>query len=148
MPMRFVTAVQNNYPEMLSKVIEELWHSLFVNKIWVDSHEKLENICRRLELPTDLVKDIDNESVKQKLKDNTDEAIRKGAFGVPYVVLYKQGQTHHFFGVESFPQLCYILNVHMSAEDAAKKTVHFTTDKGMCQETPIPSILQFFSHFL
>ncbi|CAD5230724.1 unnamed protein product [Bursaphelenchus xylophilus] len=109
--MRFVTAVQKEQPQDADRLIRELFQRLFIHNEWITSAEALEKICKKLGLPTSLIEATNSEVVKKTLKDNTDEALAEGAFGVPYVLLKNQGETEHFFGVESLPQLCHSLGV-------------------------------------
>jgi 2-hydroxychromene-2-carboxylate isomerase len=65
-------------------VHQELFDSMFVHDRNLDDREVLANILTGAGLSADeLISDISDPSIKDELKDNTEEAVRRGVFGAP-----------------------------------------------------------------
>jgi glutathione S-transferase kappa 1 len=47
--------------------------------------------------------------IKDKLKQNTDDAIKAGAFGAPTIIVTHNGKDEMFFGSDRFEHIAHLL---------------------------------------
>ncbi|KAM6201960.1 glutathione S-transferase kappa 1 isoform 2-T2 [Rhynchocyon petersi] len=99
--MRFLTAVNLEYPEMLEKVSRELWM-----RVWSRAAEKA---GMSAEQATQLLEKISTVKVKTLLRETTEAACRYGAFGLPVTVAHVDDQTHMLFGSDRMELLAHLL---------------------------------------
>ncbi|KAF5692510.1 glutathione S-transferase [Fusarium denticulatum] len=126
-PLRALHFIKDNYPESTYlAAIRFLFH-----KIWLPPHVNLaedEKLIAALKEATDeldggsgkkLFSDEDvekimngRESMKERVKDLTGEAVQKGAFGAPWLIVTRDdGKSEAFFGSDRFNHVYRFLGV-------------------------------------
>ena len=89
--MRAVTGIQMRQPERFHDFIDCLFHAL-----WVEGHHLgdpavvAEVLARRGFDPEEVLALANDETVKAALKDNTDQAVKRGVFGAPSMFVGNQ----------------------------------------------------------
>lgn len=72
----------------------------------------------------EIMKGSTGDVAKAKLKDNTDKAIKNGAFGLPwFVATNEKGATEGFWGVDHIGQLMEFLGVELKGENGRYKAM-------------------------
>jgi len=74
--------------------------------------DHLREVCQKVELPNyeKLLELSTSQPVKEKLKESTDEAIASGAFGLPWIILKRDGeQDVKIFGSDRLHIICDML---------------------------------------
>lgn len=91
-------------------VIEEILHSIFEN----DGAKVRE-----------ILQGMNSEAAKTKLRENTNEAFRSGAFGLPWFVAENAttGEREGFWGVDSVGKVLECLGVEVQGEGGRYKTM-------------------------
>ncbi|RWS01726.1 Glutathione S-transferase kappa 1-like protein [Dinothrombium tinctorium] len=114
--MRFVTAtdlVTNS--TQTEHVSRELWKRIFTNEPGLDISEEssFREVADKLAFESSLferiLKAMDEDETKQRLKQNTEEALREGAFGAPTILVHKADTTHMLFGSDKIELLAFLL---------------------------------------
>lgn len=59
--------------------------------------------------PTKFIQLSTEEKYEKQLKQNTDEALDLKAFGAPWIVVYKDGKQHCFFGSDRFHHIAHLI---------------------------------------
>uniref|UniRef100_A0A914CYB6 DSBA-like thioredoxin domain-containing protein n=1 Tax=Acrobeloides nanus TaxID=290746 RepID=A0A914CYB6_9BILA len=106
---RFLVALDNKEPEFVQKVAEELWMKIWSRDEPIGKVENIKEVCKKLKIPDfdTIITEINSEKVKNQLKQNTDEAYNLGAFGIPWIVVQKQGkEPFYLFGSDRLHILC------------------------------------------
>jgi 2-hydroxychromene-2-carboxylate isomerase len=92
-----VLAGQGKLVPFASEVFEAYW----TRDEDISQDAVLAGVCRRVGVdPADLLTAINEPSIKQQLKVNTDEAIRRGGFGSPTIFV---GGSDMYFGNDRLP---------------------------------------------
>lgn len=94
-------------------VIEEILHSIFENEN--ENERKVQEILQGM----------NSEAAKTKLRENTNEAFRSGAFGLPWFVAENAttGEREGFWGVDSVGKVLECLGVEVQGEGGRYKTM-------------------------
>lgn len=103
--------VQGKLSEINTEVvIEEILHSIFEN----DGAKVRE-----------ILQGMNSEAAKTKLRENTNEAFRSGAFGLPWFVAENAttGEKEGFWGVDSVGKVLECLGVEVQGEGGRYKTM-------------------------
>lgn len=103
--------VQGKVSEINTEVvIEEILHSIFEN----DGAKVRE-----------ILQGMNSEAAKTKLRENTNEAFRSGAFGLPWFVAENAttGEREGFWGVDSVGKVLECLGVEVQGEGGRYKTM-------------------------
>jgi len=98
---RFLTAIELKQPNYLESAARELWMRMWSRDESVHMVEDLQQVAKKISLPDAdrLIKMCDSDEVKNRLKASTEEAIEKGAFGAPWIVVTTaDGVEHSFWG--------------------------------------------------
>ncbi|XP_039194632.1 glutathione S-transferase kappa 1-like [Crotalus tigris] len=100
--MRFITAVDIAEPQFLESVSRELWMRLWSRDEDIVQPESILAAAEKAGLPSgksqELLKMSTSPEVKNRLKETTDEALNRGAFGVPSFIIQIDGKPQLFFG--------------------------------------------------
>uniref|UniRef100_A0A803JHB9 Glutathione S-transferase kappa 1 n=1 Tax=Xenopus tropicalis TaxID=8364 RepID=A0A803JHB9_XENTR len=111
--MRFVTAVEMSHPEYLEPVSRELWIRIWSEDKDITEPESMLEAAKKAGMSVDqakkLIESISLPDVKNKLKQNTEEALKYGAFGMPIIVAHVDGKPHMYFGSDRFELLAHQL---------------------------------------
>ncbi|KAM6201961.1 glutathione S-transferase kappa 1 isoform 3-T3 [Rhynchocyon petersi] len=111
--MRFLTAVNLEYPEMLEKVSRELWMRVWSRDEDITEPQSIlaaaEKAGMSAEQATQLLEKISTVKVKTLLRETTEAACRYGAFGLPVTVAHVDDQTHMLFGSDRMELLAHLL---------------------------------------
>ncbi|XP_053548772.1 glutathione S-transferase kappa 1 [Bombina bombina] len=111
--MRFLTAVEMSHPEFVESVSRELWRRIWSEDKDITEPASILEAARKAGLPEDqtskLLEQISLPSVKNKLKETTDEALKYGAFGMPTLVAHIDGKPHMYFGSDRFELIAHQL---------------------------------------
>jgi 2-hydroxychromene-2-carboxylate isomerase len=82
------------------RVVSELFDATWAHGRDVGSTEVVAEICATVGVPNVLER-IEDPAVKQRLRDRSDQAIERGVFGVPTMIV----DDELFWGADSFPHL-------------------------------------------
>jgi len=111
---RFLTAINLFYPKYLEEVSRQLWMRIWARGEDIFHNDSLHQAAKMAKMrDADIEKClslIDDPSVKEALKQTTEEAIEHGAFGAPTIVVHKKESTELFFGADRFPLIAMALN--------------------------------------
>ncbi|KAG8435607.1 hypothetical protein GDO86_013521 [Hymenochirus boettgeri] len=112
--MRFVTAVEMSHPEFLEKVSRELWMRIWSEDKDITEPDSILEAAKKAGMSEDQAKRLIESTalpeVKNKLKQNTDEALKHGAFGMPMIVAHIDGKKPQmYFGSDRFELLAHQL---------------------------------------
>ncbi|XP_040217911.1 glutathione S-transferase kappa 1-like [Rana temporaria] len=111
--MRFVTAVQMMHPEFLEPVSRELWVRIWSEDKDITEPESILEAAKKAGMSEDIVKkvlaSISTPEIKNKLKENTDSALKYGVFGMPSIVAHINGKPQLYFGSDRFELLAHNL---------------------------------------
>ncbi|XP_028833122.1 glutathione S-transferase kappa 1-like isoform X2 [Denticeps clupeoides] len=114
--MRFLTAVAER--ELggdcrLEQISRELWMRIWSRDQDISQLASLSEAGLKLGLPgsevEELVKLATSQSVKDKLKATTEEAVQYGAFGFPLIVCHVNGRPEIFFGSDRFELMAHCI---------------------------------------
>lgn len=101
--MRGCCWVQEQMPDMLLPYATAVFEAYWGDDQDVSQDGVLTKICEKVGIdPKAFFAGIGEQAIKDKLKSNTDEAIRRGAFGSPTMYF---GKTDMFFGNDRLPLL-------------------------------------------
>ncbi|NWX17704.1 GSTK1 transferase, partial [Aegotheles bennettii] len=110
--MRFITATGMTQPQYLEPLSREFW-TRFWSQVILFNYIIFSQVARQAGLSSEVIqKLLENTSsptVKNRLKETTDEAIKYGAFGLPAAVAHINGEPHLFFGSDRLELLGSIL---------------------------------------
>lgn len=119
---RLLTAVSLDAPEQLENVTRALWLRLWGGGGDIAAPQGLQEACVSAGLGSDvagaLLAKADSEDAKCRLKAITDEALKRGAFGAPWITLEKKHSNppeqdskswHTFWGCDRFDVLAETL---------------------------------------
>ncbi|GMT26012.1 hypothetical protein PFISCL1PPCAC_17309, partial [Pristionchus fissidentatus] len=105
---RLIIAADAEKTMPLTSLIRAFFARMWRDHLPMHEQEHLEEILSSLNIDratsTDLISKITSPEVKQKFVDNTQEAIDDGAIGVPWMKVYRAGETNHesYFGSDRF----------------------------------------------
>ncbi|XP_023344334.1 glutathione S-transferase kappa 1 [Eurytemora carolleeae] len=122
---RFVTAVQQEYPELLENICREIWtRSWGPEDLSSHTQEDLNIIATRAGLSADQIKTCFEKQkspvVKQTLKDITEEAVERGAFGSPTLFFMQGDKEEMFWGSDRFDMIASIYGLEWAGPNPAK----------------------------
>ncbi|NWU69893.1 GSTK1 transferase, partial [Pterocles burchelli] len=100
--MRFITAIDMTEPRYLEPLSREFWIRFWSQNEDISQPENILAVAGQAglssELAQKLLEIISSPTVKNRLKETTEEAVKYGAFGMPAVVAHLNGEPHLFFG--------------------------------------------------
>jgi len=112
MALRVLTALRDD-PDALKKATGALFESIFLIGDFDDNLDDIERILSRVLPKATIAKaKAANEAMKSLLQATTEEALAKGAFGVPTMIVKseKDSDGEFFFGSDRFHQIARLLN--------------------------------------
>lgn len=111
--MRLLCAIEDQQPDKLKDVSLALYREHWGRGQAVDEPEKLSALASAaglVDAPA-LVAATTEAGAKQRLKQRTDEAVERGAFGFPAMFVQKDGSQEMFFGHDRLPLLAHELGL-------------------------------------
>ena len=113
--MRALTVITELYPQQLEPILAAIYETSFVKRELVHTVDAAKSILGEFlgmaEAEEVLVKAASPE-VKQRLVQNTDEAIESGAFGLPWMrATDSRGVEAWFWGFDHLGQVCEYLGL-------------------------------------
>ncbi|NXL97357.1 GSTK1 transferase, partial [Tyrannus savana] len=100
--MRFITAIDMTKAEYLEPLSREFWIRFWSQVSILSKDFLVLSVARQAGLSSELsqkaLEMISSPTVKDRLRETTDEALKYGAFGMPAVVAHHNGEPHLFFG--------------------------------------------------
>lgn len=111
---RYVTGVLKNCPDKLEEVCRQIWmRSWGPSDSTTHSEEDLVEVSKRAGLSGSEIANClmswKNDEIKQKLKETTAEAIERGVFGVPTMIIEKGGEEELFWGSDRFEMIAHVI---------------------------------------
>eukprot|EP00026_Physarum_polycephalum_P017402 Phypoly_transcript_18620.p1 GENE.Phypoly_transcript_18620~~Phypoly_transcript_18620.p1 ORF type:complete len:233 (+),score=36.56 Phypoly_transcript_18620:47-700(+) len=112
--MRTLTAIQAKFPEKLVQSIRHLFEASFTEDRDVFQKEilseELEKVGFTKEQVLELINLANSNEIKQKLKETTEEAVERGAFGAPSMFWQKDANSNveFFFGSDRFHVIAHM----------------------------------------
>lgn len=101
-PCRAYYWTQGHNPGMARQLALALFKAYFVSNKDISSPEVTAEVAAGLGLERDqLLAGINDQAVKDRLRNEVDTAIKRGVFGSPYMVI----DSEPFWGVDRFPQM-------------------------------------------
>ena len=103
------------YPECVGDLSRNLWYRCWSEDMDIGKDASLALVGRRAGLgeeeALDCIEAMETEEVKALLKETTSEAVREGAFGLPYLVFHKRRNegVETFFGSDRFELIASVL---------------------------------------
>ncbi|XP_060080509.1 glutathione S-transferase kappa 1-like [Ylistrum balloti] len=114
MPQRFLTAVDMQQPELVEDLSRQFWMRAWNKDQGISDEEGIRETCKDISFPKDLMEDClkktKDQTVKDRLKQFTTEALDLGAFGSPTIVAHVNNKREMVFGSDRFLILASILN--------------------------------------
>lgn len=113
--MRLLTFVKQEMPGLLSQLSRGFWHRLYQQGLDISQESDVIAVLQQADLlPAQidtLLANIQNEAIKDKLKEATEQAVARGTFGVPTMFALTPQGSEMFFGSDRFHHLASALNV-------------------------------------
>ncbi|KAL7269415.1 hypothetical protein RUND412_007922 [Rhizina undulata] len=102
---RSLVALQRSHPDVLEVAMEKLLEALWVERKSVDTEEVLVDVLSSIVVRNDAKEIVarakNDETVKARLKENTEDALESGSFGLPWIVATNsEGKTDVFWGFD------------------------------------------------
>ncbi|XP_069115514.1 glutathione S-transferase kappa 1-like [Argopecten irradians] len=114
MPQRFLTAVDIKRPDLVEDLSRQFWIRAWNKDQGISDEEGIRETCKDINFPTNLMEEClqktKDQTVKDRLKQYTTEALELGAFGSPIIVAHVNNKPEMIFGSDRFPILAKILN--------------------------------------
>jgi len=108
---RFLVALQLTAPDYLEPASRAFYKRLFDEGKEIMSPECIPQVAADAKIPKEIIEkclqQIKLDAVKNKLKENTDEAIELNAFGAPTIVAHINGKKELFFGADRMALLAH-----------------------------------------
>jgi glutathione S-transferase kappa 1 len=109
--MRLLCAMCDRKDARAEHVAEALWHGYFAEGQVPDEPEVMRAAMRSAELGDEEIEElmarIGTDEVKDKLREATDACVALGAFGMPLIIVEKDGERRHYFGSDRFERLAF-----------------------------------------
>ena len=103
---RFLTAVKKLYPDYLESCSREFWHRCWSEDLDATKDTSIFMVASRAGLKEDEIlnclEEIQTEELKSILKNATSDAVRIGAFGLPFITIDVDEKLHTFWGSDRF----------------------------------------------
>lgn len=125
MVMRLLCVLRSEHPEVLEDVSRSFWRRYWGQGLSVNSDDDIAAVMREHQLDTALQARLGDLDVKQLLRDATDEAVARGAFGFPAMfVRDDDGDDQLYFGSDRLALLAFELGLpwHGPTAQAASTT--------------------------
>ncbi|CAG5083525.1 Oidioi.mRNA.OKI2018_I69.PAR.g10399.t1.cds [Oikopleura dioica] len=114
--MRAITAMDMNSPEIVERVSTEVWKKIWIHDLDITDEAVLMDAFAKAGLSEEQGREFlglaSTKAVKNKLKENTEEALDAGCFGAPSFIVRQEGEEDKmFFGQDRIELLCHELNL-------------------------------------
>lgn len=107
-PMRLLCLVEREAPGSLEALSLELWRRYWGEGLVVNTDEALRTACSVVGVDPGLCERLQDDDVKQLLRDATTEAVDRGAFGFPSLfVTDADGEPQLYFGSDRLALLAF-----------------------------------------
>lgn len=110
---RLLAVIGEHCPEYLEAVTHEIYQRIWFRDEDICDDESLTTACTSAKIPTEriseLLKSAKEESSIASLQVNTEDALTKGVFGMPAIILHSDEKTHLFFGEDRIFLLAHFL---------------------------------------
>eukprot|EP00747_Dinoflagellata_sp_TGD_P067414 gnl/TRDRNA2_/TRDRNA2_155265_c0_seq1.p1 gnl/TRDRNA2_/TRDRNA2_155265_c0~~gnl/TRDRNA2_/TRDRNA2_155265_c0_seq1.p1 ORF type:complete len:255 (-),score=43.80 gnl/TRDRNA2_/TRDRNA2_155265_c0_seq1:112-876(-) len=133
---RTLTAVRRLHPEALADVSRLVFEQIWASKEARDAkgnvamdEKVLVNLCEKAGLPRSeaerCVKELDSAETKELLKATVDEAVRRGGYGSPTIIVTGASGREEmvFFGSDRFEQLAFACGLPWYGPDPSRPTM-------------------------
>ena len=103
------------HPECVEDLSRGLWYRGWSEDMDIAKDVSLAMVGRRAGLTedeaVDCIEAMETEEVKSLLKETTEEAVREGAYGLPYLVFHKRRNegVETFFGSDRFELIANVM---------------------------------------
>ncbi|KAL7079991.1 hypothetical protein ACQ4LE_000324 [Meloidogyne hapla] len=112
-PKRFLTALSLNAPQYLKDASREYWIKAWSRHEPFFGVDTIEEICKNLNISEvkDLLEATQSSKISNLLKERTNEVLKLGAFGLPWITLKRteDEETLSFWGSDRLPIICDLL---------------------------------------
>lgn len=112
---RFLTAVKKLYPEYLESCSREFWYRCWSEDLDATKDASIFMVAMRAGLKEDEIlnclEDIQTDDLKYVLKETTSEAVKAGAFGLPFMTIERDNTVDRFWGSDRFEIMANSLGV-------------------------------------
>lgn len=107
-PMRLLCLVRRDDPVRLEALSRALWRRYWGEGLTVSGVDDVRAVCVDVGIDPGLCERLQDDDVKQLLRDATDEAVARGAFGFPAMfVRDEDGDEQMYFGSDRLPLLAF-----------------------------------------
>jgi len=111
---RFLTSLKARKPDLLETVSRELWLRRWSKDLPIKSEKDdfwpiFEKIRFTGADAEEILAKIQDEETKKALAACTQEAVDNGAFGAPWIHVYKDGKIHTFWGSDRFHVIAWLI---------------------------------------
>jgi glutathione S-transferase kappa 1 len=110
---RLLTVVKLTCHDKLEELSRQLWIRIWSQDKDITKEDSLIEACKMAGISEDvskqLLSSISDQTIKDKLKEVTQEALELGAFGSPFIVATVNGKDEVFFGSDRFELLAYVI---------------------------------------
>lgn len=111
-PMRLLCLVRRDDPAHLEALSRALWRRYWGGGLGVSSVNDVRAVCVDVGVDPSLCDHLQEDAARQLLRDATDEAVARGAFGFPAMfVRDDDGDEQLYFGSDRLPLLAYDFNL-------------------------------------
>lgn len=111
-PMRLLCLVQRDDPAKLEALSRALWRRYWSEGEAVNTDEALQAACATAGVDVTCCARLQDDDIKQLLRDATDEAVNRGAFGFPAMfVVDSDGDEQMYFGSDRLALLAFDLGL-------------------------------------
>ncbi|CAK3852109.1 related to 2-hydroxychromene-2-carboxylate isomerase [Lecanosticta acicola] len=121
---RALCYISQSHPQLLAKALDALFHAFWVETKTIGKVDVIREALGKAlgeQVAEDVVKGLGSEAAKKALKENSDQAFKDGAFGLPWFVATNgKGETEGFWGVDHIGQLLDFLGVEVKREGGYK----------------------------
>lgn len=111
--MRFVTAIDMDHPELTEPLSRELWMRAWSRDEGIFDEKDFLEASKKAGISDEIAKHalskIKDDDVKNRLKKNTEDALKFGTFGAPTIVAHVNGKEEFIFGSDRFPILAMLI---------------------------------------
>jgi glutathione S-transferase kappa 1 len=108
LPMRLLCLVRRDDPGHLEALSRALWRRYWGEGRGVSTVDDVRSVCVEVGVEPSLCDHLQDDGVKQLLRDATDEAVDRGAFGFPAMLVRDDDdQDQLYFGSDRLPLLAF-----------------------------------------
>lgn len=124
---RALCYISQKHPQHLTAALDALYHAFWVETKTIGKPEVIAEALGKVlgkEVTEDVMKGLGSDAAKKALKDNSDQAFKDGAFGLPwFVATNEKGETEGFWGVDHIGQVLEHLGVDVPRHKSGYKAM-------------------------